>query len=786
MRFEMDLKQDRRFMIGEHMRRFPLPFLLTLLLVLASCTFDPKAQARRSIENGNKFYAKARYKEASIMYRRALQKDARSGEAWYRLGLASIKSGAMGEAIRDLRRAVELEPRNGDAVTKLADLYVMASAQDPKRAVKVMEEARSLSLGILERDPRSYDAERLLGQLELLNGRPAESIKHFAKADAVKPLQFDLAQSYFRALVTNGQFTDAEKLAREMIGRDKTFSPIYDLLYAEYQKRDRLDDGERLLRLKVANNPQVPQFRSELAEHFRLLNRRAEMDTALEGLNDQSTFKDGPLLAGDFYFFRVHDLDRAQREYEAALQKVPANQVVYQKRLAELWATQPATRSKARAAVDTILKAHPNDDDALAMRSELMLASRDPQQVNQAIADLQALVTKTPRNYLLRYGLARAYAVNGSLDLARLQLEEAIKIQPSYLPARVLLAGVYSDKGDAGRALKASNEIIVLDKSNLQAHLIRASSLLREGNTAQSRDELSYLTKTFPQDKRVLLQSGYASLADKDYAKAERIFADLYKADAGNSSALAGLAEVLVAQNRLGDALKFVQAASDRQPERRDLKMMAGKLDLRAGRYDQAIALYWGMLEKEPKSADLLAQLGQAQWRKGDLDGATGNLKRCSQEAPSDTTCLRMLAELLKDSGKRDQAKAAYEQILRLSANDGPSLNSLALLKADEGNDLDQALILAQRARQLAPDSAPFADTIGWIYIRKGLSQDAIGIYTNLVRTSPGDATIHYHFAMALSQTGDNRGAKSELQAALECKPVKDQEARIRELLGKL
>src|SRR5579862_430802 len=87
-----------------------LLLLLPITLLAASCSRDPQVQAQRYVENGNKFFDKGKYKEASIMYRRALQKDLKFGEAYYRLALADIKLAAYGDAVRALRRAVELEP----------------------------------------------------------------------------------------------------------------------------------------------------------------------------------------------------------------------------------------------------------------------------------------------------------------------------------------------------------------------------------------------------------------------------------------------------------------------------------------------------------------------------------------------------------------------------------------------------------------------------------------------------------------------------------------------------
>src|SRR5512140_2964550 len=112
------------------MKSRKLLLLLPVVFFVASCSRDPKVQAQRYVENGNKFFEKGKFKEASIMYRRALQKDLKFGEAYYRLGLTEIQMTSYGDAVRSLRRAVELQPNNADASVKLADIYIAAAAQD--------------------------------------------------------------------------------------------------------------------------------------------------------------------------------------------------------------------------------------------------------------------------------------------------------------------------------------------------------------------------------------------------------------------------------------------------------------------------------------------------------------------------------------------------------------------------------------------------------------------------------------------------------------------------------
>jgi predicted Zn-dependent protease len=91
---------------------------------------------------------------------------------------------------------------------------------------------------------------------------------------------------------------------------------------------------------------------------------------------------------------------------------------------------------------------------------------------------------------------------------------------------------------------------------------------------------------------------------------------------------------------------------------------------------------------------------------------------------------------------------------------------------------------MAQRALQKAPASTNIKDTLGWIYIRKNLSDDAVRIFKELVVAEPENPAFHYHYGMALLQKGDRITAKRELEAAIKDNPSKDDAGKIRELLA--
>lgn len=762
-----------------------------LLLVLASCSRDPKVY----VDQGNKFFAKEKYPQAALMYRKALSKDARFGEAHYRLALTELKLGALGDAAGELRRARELQPGNLDAKVQLANILVFASTQNEKQRSQLLKDAEDLVVEILAQDSNSFDGHRISGQIALVKMDYPAAIEQLRIANQIKPNQSEVALVYFEALARDNQKPAAEKLARDFISQNPTFGAIYDRLYIQYMIDKRLDDAEQILKLKTQNNPKSANYLLQLAGHYAVVNRRPDMDAVMRKLTDDKQFPEGHVLAGDFYFFRLRDFELAKQQYEAGIAAFPKDRATYQKRLVELYASTGSNLQASQMA-DTLLKENPKDTDAIAMHAALLLTSGKPEQVNQAALDLQSLVNKNPNNHLLKYNYARALLAQGqndkndkdgksALTKAQLQLEDAIKIRPDFVNARELLVRIYMVKQDPAKALQASEDLLQLDKKNLTGHLVHSSALLSMGNADKAREELDQITQMYPQNPDVRYQVGLLAWQDKDYKKAEQTFGALYR-DNHDNRGLLGIIETLVAQKRIDEAIKELDKAIAAEPERMDLKLARAKLYVRAQRYDEAIAIYKELLEKQPNSADLLFQLGETYRRKGDINLAADMFRKSSQAAPNSSYPLLELGMILETIGPADQAKAVYEQLLKIDPNNAIALNNLAFRKAEEGLDLDSALTMAQKARQIQPNATAMADTLGWIYIKKNMTTEAGRIFEDLVKKEPAISTYHYHYGMVLIQKGDKTSARRELETALRDKPSKDEAGKIQELLTKL
>jgi len=136
--------------------------------------------------------------------------------------------------------------------------------------------------------------------------------------------------------------------------------------------------------------------------------------------------------------------------------------------------------------------------------------------------------------------------------------------------------------------------------------------------------------------------------------------------------------------------------------------------------------------------------------------------------------------------GRSREATDAYERALRLDPENIVALNNLAYMNAETGGDLDMALRYAETAKRKEPRNPQIDDTLGWIYVKKNLNDNALVIFRSLVKQQPANATFRYHLGVALAQRGDVEQARQELNEALRHKPADKDAEEIRKVLAKL
>lgn len=756
--------------------------LTSLLISLAACNTDPAAAGKRYVANASKYLARGQYKEASILYRRALAKNLRSPEAWYGLGLVNSKLGELPEARKDFSRAMELDPGNQDAAVQLGDLDLAFYLLDPRGGRAFLADLKEIADRLLKKDSRSFDGLRFNGNIALALNDTSTAILKFQQANAVRPDQPDLTLTLVQTLFAAKRDEEAEKLAASIFDRQKTFAPLYDTLYVHYMRGNQPELAEQVLQRKIASNPEQSAGLVQLAFHYFVLHRAADVRAVIERLtSDPKTFPAGLLEAGDFYV-RIRDYPAALVQYREGERQSPNHARVYRKKIAEVLATQGA-RDEAEKIVAGLLKDDSKDPEALALHATLMLTTGDPRQVKSAIAELEPLIAKMPRSATLHFNLGRAYMAAGDAR-AREQFEIALRLDPHHTPAKLAWAELSLSRGEPARAAQATSEVLSEDSSNFAARLMRARALAKMSEPEKARNELTTLLQADPSSK-----DGRAELAELDfrqhrYRDAEDGFRALIRID--DARGAPGFLKTEIAQGKIQPAVQFASDLVKHAPDRADTRLALAETLLAARSYTAAAAQFQVLIHQNPKSLVLYLQMGEAKLNGDDIPGALAAFQTARQLAPSDARSVLDLALLYDRTGRSEQARKDYETVIQLQPENATALNNLAYLEAEEGVDLDQALAHAQRAQQKMPGDLDVQDTLALVYIRKNLTNDGIRMLRDLILRRPDSAPFHLHLALALYQKGDRPSARRELETALRHQPGAKDQSKIKELLAKV
>ena len=771
-------------------------------LSLIACNRDPNYLKQKYLQSGIKWFDSGRYKEASIMFRKSIEADRKFGPAYYHLALTDLKDGAVASAVPALRRAHELlkpgTDEANDTDLKLSEIIIIA-AQSQENNDALIKEVQGNVDGLLKRNPKGWEGHKLSGDLHMLQtaklyrGGKLEDAKReignaiaeYRQALTGKSGDPIITLALGRTLVVDGENDEAENMFKTLVAKDKNNLNAYYELYRIYLTEKNVPKAEEILKSAVQNNPKDTTARLTLAQFYFGTSKRTELVALLDQMkNDLKNFPDAYFQSGDFYL-RVNDTDDAIREYEAGRKKDSSRNNDYLKHEIEAYVRS----GKGNLAYDKneeILKNDPKDAEARGLKATFVLDKGD---VNTAMTELQAVVTAKPNNFVARFNLGRAHFARGEYEQARQEFEEAIRLRPDYIPARLALIQVSMLSGANDAALHDADEAIRIVPNNVQARVMKAAALQRMGRFDEARSMLTAIIERVPKQEETLLELGVLDLNEKKYKDAEEYFHRAFEANPNNIRGLLGESRAYLLDNQLEKSVQLIEAEAQKRPTSLDLQRELGNAELAARQFDKAIATYQALLTKVSAAAqqsDIWTRIGETYLRKGDVQQSINSLEKSREGQPNNPNITTNLGMLYEMQSKPELARKYYEMALKSDPNSALALNNLAYLITQQNGDLNQALTYAQRAKQRLPEHAEVNDTLGWIYLKKNLTDEAIDTFKTLVVKAPQNPTYHYHYAMALLQKGDRENAKKECLSALADKPNKQQEGEIRQLMAKV
>ncbi len=193
------------------------------------------------------------------------------------------------------------------------------------------------------------------------------------------------------------------------------------------------------------------------------------------------------------------------------------------------------------------------------------------------------------------------------------------------------------------------------------------------------------------------------------------------------------------------------------------------------GRFDEAIAECKMAIQLDPKCANAYNNLGVALKNKGRVDEAITEWKKTLHLDPKHAYAHRNLGEALLRQGRFAEAEAAYREAIRLNPNSASFHDQLAWLLATcvepKFRNYPQAIELAKRAVQLAPQEWNFWNTLGVAYRNGGQLDEAEKTLREAIRLKADWPSAHYNLRLTLQAKGRLNEAIAEFNKELELEP---------------
>jgi tetratricopeptide (TPR) repeat protein len=696
-----------------------LMLALAVLLLVGGAGCSAKAKKAYHLSRANRFYDASQFDRAEVEYLNVLRYDSTNALAFGRLGLIYYEQGRMQRAAYFLGKGSQLATNDLNLRLKLGFIYTSAGQLKP---------AQDEAIFILGKNPQDDDAPLLLAETV---GQPKD----------VAPVRQRL-----QALARTGDRAAIEVALGNLALRERDLATAG----AAFKKAQALD-------------PKSSAVNAGLGAYSWALGDVKQAETYFKAAADAAPIRSPRRMQYARFKIQTGDLPGARQTLEEILKQVP-DYVPATLVLAEIAAAEKKYDESA-GWLDKVQALDPDDFDAMLFQGQLDLTRGD---ADKAVTDMERMARVYPQVPRVHFQLGAAYRAANDPVKASASLHRALELSPNFVEATLMLAEIQISSGNASPALIALEQLRQQQPQLLQAQLLLADAYRLQGRINDALAIYDSLEKMLPKNEQVPLLRGAALLQQNDKAAARQAFERALQLAPGQPTALEQLVDLDLSEKQFDTAMQRLSGEVQKAPKRVDLQIMMAKVFLAQGKRDQAEVTLQKASALDPTNQGAYLLLAQLYSDTNQKDKALAELDAAMAKNPKNVPALMLAANIYSASKDYKDAATAYEKLLKLDPKYSPALNNLAYIYSEYLGDLDRAFELAQRARDLLPFDPSAADTLGWIWFKKGSYANALGLLQESGAKLPAEPEVQFHLGMASYMTGDEVAARAALQQALQ------------------
>lgn len=729
--------------------------------------------------------------------RKILATEPDNAQANYLYGLALVQTRQPSLSIWPLRKAADSQEYAVSAGVLLASTLV---------GMEGFEEARKAADGVLEAEADNLFALQVRANANIGMGAHEEAL---LDAERVADLEPEMINGYaLKAMALSMMdrrddavvaIQDLRRVAKATDNRDGQVRGCVSLstFYrsAPNEEDNELDKALATVRECLEDFPTEPMI---LAEGEAVLDPAEKGEEATQAYRDAVAAKPEDI---GFRFLLANRLGSHGQVEEAEQILTEAADLFKDARAYDQLARFYQVRGefdKARDATQQAIGAEGADNEALRFRqAELMIELGDIEGAEEMAAQLQESVFQD----LIQ---GRLLVAKGDDKGGLAVFEKALVSWPNNAAARYLAGAAAERLGLVTKALSHYRESLRADSAATDASLAAARLHLANGEYEEAQQLAIRQIQNRSErraEARIVAARAATALADYDGARRhllpvkrldgyqatylveraaiERAAGDVSAAvavvDAGgldltqteNMVALRSLADDMSSLGRSSEALAKVDAAVAANPGSAELLDLQARTRFVAGDKKGAAESFRAALKAEPDFGPAAGGLARLVVEDGDVDGGLALLRQAIAADPTDGDSGHLAAQLLLQQGKKAEAVAMLRSVLDHSPGSAFAANDLAWILAEDGEDLDYALSIAQRAARLNP-RPEILDTLGYVQHKTGDDPAAVATYRRVLEASPEAASTRYRMGLSLEASGRSDEALAEFRKALE------------------
>ncbi len=326
------------------------------------------------------------------------------------------------------------------------------------------------------------------------------------------------------------------------------------------------------------------------------------------------------------------------------------------------------------------------------------------------------------------HNLGRIYAGRGEIEKAIEAQQQAIAKDPKFADAYYHLGVLYSRKQDWQKAIMAYQKTAGLVPTMPNAHYQLARCYRQTGDTLEAEKAM----QRFRTLKR----------ADADIQKH---LEGVFSADANKKvETLRKLANIYLKYERYEKATQEFERIRKHVTSDHDIAQVSaglGRVALEQGNVTQAITHYKHAIQLGLKTTEIYHYLGIAYMQNRDGQNAIKQFQQALTLNTGFPESHLMLGTLYTTDKKFDNAEKHYQRAITLAPEMAAAYHGLAYLYGQYDRNLEKAIELARKATEFSPKSAPYYNTLSWLYYKTGKYNEAETAVLKAIELAPDNPT---------------------------------------------